>query len=82
MSPSPHKEFYPDPEGLNRHTVCLKTFKRPQDLKTHRTKTKHYDDSQKKMSPVAARKTKEAKKEVMQEKMSKVKWGETPAKNI
>ena len=39
----PTKNFYPDPEGKNRCTICKKTYARPQDLKTHRKKTGHYD---------------------------------------
>ena len=36
-----HKDFYPDPGGFHRCTVCTKTFSRSQDLKTHRTRQKH-----------------------------------------
>ena len=78
---SPCVDFYPDPTGLHRCTICAKTYKRAQDLKAHRTRTKHYDDAQEKISPAAARKAKEAKKEAMQAKLPTVKWGETPAKN-
>ena len=78
---SPCEDFYPDPENLNRCTVCAKTFKRPQDLKAHRTRTKHYDDAQEKMSPAAERKAKEAKKQELQEKLPNVKWGQIPAEN-
>ena len=78
---SPCKDLYPDPEGLNRCTVCAKTFKRPQDLKAHRTRTKHYDDAQEKIAPAAERKAKEAKKEAQQAKLPKVKWAPDPVKN-
>ena len=37
----PNKEFYPDPDGASRCTVCNRTFKRPQDLKAHITRTRH-----------------------------------------
>ena len=50
----PCRDFYPDPDGANRCSVCGKTYKRSQDLKAHRTKTKHYDETQEKMSPAAS----------------------------
>ena len=78
---SPCKDFYPDPDGQNRCTVCAKTYKRPQDLKAHRTRTKHYDDVQDKISPAAERRAMEAKKEEMQAKLPTVKWGDIPADN-
>ena len=61
--------------------MCARTFKRPQDLKAHRTRTKHYDNVQEKITPTAKRKAMTKKKEMMQEKLETVKWGETPADN-
>ena len=78
---SPCEDFYPDPEGSNRYTACVKTFKRSQDLKAHRNKTKHYDDSQDVISPAAERKTKEVEKESIQQELSTVKSVKTSAKN-
>jgi len=78
---SPCEEFYPDPDNLHRCTICAKTYKRQQDLKAHRTRTKHYDNTQEKISPAAERKAKEAKKEELQAKLPNVMWGSTPAEN-
>ena len=71
-----------DPEVKNSYTVCEKTFKRPQDLKTHRTKTKHYDDVQDKISPAAERKSMEVKKKKYSPRCRPaVKWGNKSADN-
>ena len=78
---SPCKQYYPDPDGENRCTVCAKTFKRPQDLKAHRTRTRHYDNAQEKISEAAMRKAKEAKKADMQQQLQKVRWGNKEAAN-
>ena len=40
----PNKKFYSDPEGKYRYTICGKTYKRTQYLKTHRTKKKHHEE--------------------------------------
>ena len=41
-----NKEFYADPDGGHRFTVCCKTFNRMQDLKTHRTRLfKHIEST-------------------------------------
>ena len=50
---NPTKEFYADPEGAHRCTVCNKTFKRAQDLKTHRTRMKHWDENRSKITRTA-----------------------------
>ena len=36
-------EFYPDPDGRHRYSICSKTYKREQDLKAHRTRVGHND---------------------------------------
>ena len=40
----PHKQYYPGPEEKHRCTVCDKAYKRAEDLKEHKTKTKHHEE--------------------------------------
>ena len=51
----PVKEFYKEPEGNHRCTICGQEYKRAQDLKTHRTRTGHHDDKQKKVTTTTKR---------------------------
>ena len=41
---NPVKEFYPDPDGRHRCTVCCKSYKRRQALKAHRTRMRHTEN--------------------------------------
>ena len=75
------REFYPDPNGKNRCTVCCKTFKRPQDLKAHRTRTKHFDDQQDKKTRTAIIDAVTAKRKAQQKLLPAVKWGDNVAEN-
>ena len=77
----PTRDFYPDPHGKNRCTVCCKTYARPQDLKAHRTRTKHYDDQQYKKTRTAIIDATTAKRKAQQKLLPAVKWGDKPAEN-
>ena len=39
---SPRKQFYPNQTGVNRCEVCLKKYKRTQDLKAHKTRSGYW----------------------------------------
>ena len=67
--------------GKNRCTVCCKTFKRPQDLKAHRTRTKHFDDQQDKKTRTAIIDAVTAKRKAQQKLLPAVKWGDNVAEN-
>ena len=41
----PNKKYYPDPEGKHRCTICGKPYKRARDLKAHRTRMKHHEET-------------------------------------
>ena len=80
---NPSKEYYADPDGKHRCTICCKTYKRDQDLKAHRTRTGHFED--KKDNKVTKTATTDAvmqKRKVMQSKLSKVCWGEREVDNV
>ena len=77
----PTREFYPDPHGKNRCTVCCKTFKRPQDLKAHRTRTKHFDNQQYKKTRTATIDAVTAKRKAQQKLLPTVKWDDKEAEN-
>ena len=77
----PAKNFYPDAQGKNRCTVCCRTFKRPQDLKTHRTRTGHHDHKQYKRTRTAIIDATTAKRKEQQKLLPKVRWGEVEAEN-
>ena len=77
----PTRDFYPDPNGENRCTVCSKTFKRPQDLKAHRTRMKHFDDRQYKKTRTAMVNAVTAKRKAQQNLLPTVKWGEEVVEN-
>ena len=78
---NPTRQFYPDAQGKNRCTVCCKTFKRPQDLKTHRKKSGHYDHKQYQKTRTAVVDAITAKRKAQQQLLPKVKWDEEEAKN-
>ena len=75
------KEYYPDPDGLHRCTVCSKTFARRQDLKAHRTRTGHSEQKDTVVTATAMADAIIGKRKEMQNKMSKTKWGEKEADN-
>ena len=77
----PTKNFYPDAEGKNRCTICCKTYARPQDLKTHRKKSGHYDHKQYIKTKTAMIDAITAKREEQQKLLPKVKWGDREAEN-
>ena len=77
----PTQNYYPDADGKNRCTVCCKTYARPQDLKTHRKKSGHYDDKQHRRTKTAVIDAITAKRIEQQQRLPKVKWGDKEAQN-
>ena len=77
----PTQNYYPDADGKNRCTVCCKTYARPQDLKTHRKKSGHYDDKQHRRTKTAVLDAITAKRIEQQQRLPKVKWGDKEAQN-
>ena len=78
---NPSKDFYADPEGKHRCTVCCKTYKRAQDLKAHRTRAGHFEDKQEKITQTAKVDAVLEKRKAMQNALPKVRWGEREADN-
>ena len=83
---SPCTEFYDDPHGKNRCEVCAKTYKRPQDLKAHITRTGHsvskeYGSSKAAYAAVEFEKRKEQQDALPKVLWSGTPWGDTPADN-
>ena len=60
---------------------CAKTFKRRQDLKSHRTRSRHHDNKQFAPSAVAVSAVRYTKLTEQQESLPKVWCGETPVSN-
>ena len=77
----PNQEFYPDPEGRHRCTICCKTYKRAQDLKAHRTREGHYDHKKHAVTKTAYKDAELQMRKEEQESLPKVKWGDLEAKN-
>ena len=77
----PTCDFYPDPEGKNRYTVCSKAFTWPQDLKAHRTRKKHYDDQQHKKTRTSVVDAITVKRNAQQKLLPKVNWNDEEAEN-
>ena len=64
-----------------RYAACCKTYVRPQDLKTHRKKSGHYDHKQYIKTKTAMIDAITAKREEQQKLLPKVKWGDREAEN-
>ena len=62
-------------------TICSKTYARPQDLKTHRKKTGHYDHKQYQQTKTAVIDAITAKRKEQQKLLPKVKWGDKEIEN-
>ena len=75
------KDFLLDPDGFHRCTVCTKTFRRVQDLKTHRTRQKHHEKKNTTVTKTTVKETVLKKHTEMQKDLSKVKWGELEIEN-
>ena len=70
----PCKKFYKDGQNTHRCAVCVRAFKRNQDLKAHRTRTGHHDDKPLKITRTAYNDAIEKKYQDNQNLLSKVKW--------
>ena len=77
----PNQEFYPDPTGRHRCTICSKTYKRAQDLKAHRTREGHHDHKKHIVTKTAYKDAEIQMRKAEQDKLPKVKWGEVEARN-
>ena len=77
----PTRDFYPDPDDKNRYTICCRTFARPQDLKTHRKRSGHFDHKQHKQTRTAVVDAITAKRKAQQKLLPTVKWGDEVARN-
>ena len=77
----PHKKYYPDPEGKHRCTVCAKTYKRAQDLKAHKTRTRHHEEQRTKVTKTATIDAILEKRKAMQDLLPRVKWENNEAAN-
>ena len=72
---SPCKDFYEDPEELHsRCDVCVKAYKRLQDLKSQMTRKRHHVDGQVKITATARRDPRIKKLEDNQNEPQHVKW--------
>ena len=78
---NPNKNFYPDPNGKHRCTVCNNTFNRMQDLKACRTRMGYDDQKNRKTTKMTVRDSKLKKRKDMQDDLSKVKWVEMDENN-
>ena len=78
---NPGKEFYPDPDGRHRCTVCCKSYKRRQDLKAHRTRMRHKENKDETITRTAKIDAVVEKRKEMQKLLPKVMWGEKAADN-
>ena len=72
---------YPDPHGRHRCPVCAKTYKRAQDLKTHKTRERHHEVNKVAVTATAQRDARQTKMETMQSLLPKVRWGDNEADN-
>ena len=70
----PNKDFYPDPNGAHKCTVCCKDYSRAQDLKAHRTRTKHYESKNEIKTKTAVKDAVLTKRIAMQNDLPKVQW--------
>ena len=75
------KKFYADKDGNHRCEVCVRTFKRQQDLKAHRTRSGHHHEKIHKVTNTAKVDAELEKRKVMQVKLPKVKWKEKVISN-
>ena len=84
---NPSQDFYPDPEGAVKCTVCCKTFKRQQDLKAHRTRQRHHESRNKIMTKTAVADVADTQEERRNAKcksfclLPKVMWGKRKVQN-
>ena len=78
---NPSKAFYADPDGAHRCTVCNKTFRRAQDLKSHRTRMKHRDEKRNQVTRTAVVDAALTKRKNQQKLLPKVKGGNKEAEN-
>ena len=78
---SPCKEMYTDPNGKHRCEVCARCFKRSQDLKAHRTRTKHYTSRNTTITSTAKKDALTIQMKAQQAALPKVKWGDKEAEN-
>ena len=83
-----NKQFYPEPDGKHRCTVCghtyLHTYKRKQDLKTHQTRKKHIDTDKPATTvttKTAVQDAKAEKRKQQQKSMPTVRWGDKEVQN-
>ena len=70
----PNKDFYPDPNGVHKCTVCCEDYSRAQDLKAHRTRTKHYESKNEIKTKTAVKDAVLTKRIAMQNDLPKVQW--------
>ena len=77
---SPTKDFYDD-NNTNRCEVCVKTFKRRQDLKAHQTRMRHNVTNMTTVTRTAKEDARHKKLSAMQNNLPKVKWGLKEADN-
>ena len=73
---NPSKQFYPDPDGRHRCTVCGRTYKRKQDLKAHQTRKQHRDTDKPATTTTAVRDAKAEKRKQQQKSLPTVRWHE------
>ena len=75
---NPAKNYYPDPEGGYRCDVCGKSYKRAQDLKTHKTREGHHHDGSSKTTTTAkADSITTKRREIQKELPTWTKWQTT-----
>ena len=74
---SPCAEFYADPQGKSRCEICAKAFKRPQDLKAHKTRTGHTNEKSYASSKAAYSAVAYEKRKDQQDALPKVMWSDT-----
>ena len=81
---APTKPFYQhidDPDRPHRCTVCCKSFKRLQDLRSHCTRTGHKKEPEKKTTKTAVADAITRKRKEQQRELPKARWGEEEADN-
>ena len=80
---SPYKDYYPDPESKHQHRyeICVKAFKRRQDLKPNRTRSGHHINKQFAPSTAVVSAVRYKKLVEQQDSLPEVIWGEKPTNN-
>ena len=70
----PTQDFYKDPTGQHRCTVCCKSYKRDQDLKAHKTREGHHESTKPMTTKTAVKDAIQNKRREMQNDYPKVVW--------